>query len=124
MTMSVVSYIALGSNLGDRAAHLAAALDALRAWPNVIVTRCSRFWETAPVGGPAGQGPYLNAVAEIQTTLSARDVLVACLAIEKDLGRERGERYGPRTLDLDPLLPGQARDGGRSRPPAPWPRGD
>lgn len=105
--MSVVSYIALGSNLGDRASQLTRALEALRTWPKVTVTRSSRFWETAPVGGPAGQGPYLNAVAEIEATLSARELLIACLAIEKDLGRERGERYGPRMLDLDLLLYGQ-----------------
>jgi 2-amino-4-hydroxy-6-hydroxymethyldihydropteridine diphosphokinase len=105
--MSVVSYIALGSNLGDRRAHLEGALDRLRIQPGIVVTKVSRFWETAPVGGPPGQGPFLNAAAELETTLSARELLALCLQIEKEHGRERREPCGPRTLDLDLLFHGQ-----------------
>jgi 2-amino-4-hydroxy-6-hydroxymethyldihydropteridine diphosphokinase len=66
----------------------------------------SSFIETAPVGGPPGQGPYLNAAAELETTLSAEELLHFLLEVEQRLGRVRQERNGPRTLDLDLLLYG------------------
>ncbi|MGE0481522.1 MAG: 2-amino-4-hydroxy-6-hydroxymethyldihydropteridine diphosphokinase [Phycisphaerae bacterium] len=97
-------FIALGSNLGDRAAHLAAALREMDASGDIEVLRCSRFHETAPVGGPAGQGPFLNAAAELHTSRSPRGLLERLLEIERQRGRERRERWGPRTLDLDLLL--------------------
>src|SRR5262245_27329745 len=99
------AYIALGSNLGDRQAFVRQALEAL-VQAGVQVHRVSTFHETAPVGGPAGQGPYLNAAAEIETDLSPRSLLDLLLKIEHSLGRVRRERYGPRTLDLDVLLYG------------------
>jgi 2-amino-4-hydroxy-6-hydroxymethyldihydropteridine diphosphokinase len=102
--MATTSYVALGSNLGDRAGHLHSAIERLRHWPGVHVARVSRFWETTPVGGPPDQGPYLNAAVELETTLTPTELLAACLAIEQEHGRERQERHGPRTLDLDILL--------------------
>lgn len=106
MADSVTAYIALGSNLGDRRAFLDAAIARLRARPGIEVATVSSYLETEPVGGPAGQGKYLNAVAEVRTALGAADLLHALLAIETDMGRVRTERFGPRTIDLDVLLYG------------------
>jgi 2-amino-4-hydroxy-6-hydroxymethyldihydropteridine diphosphokinase len=100
------AYIALGSNLGDRAAHLDAALRALRTLEHSRLTAVSPVFETAPVG-PVPQGPYLNAAAALRTTLAPRDLLGALLAIERSEGRDRSaasQRWGPRTLDLDLLI--------------------
>ncbi len=105
--MALTAYIALGSNLGDRREHLNQALAILGRHPEVRVGRVSSFLETEPVGGPAGQGQFLNAAAEVQTTLSAGDLLRALLEVEQHLGRVRQEKDGPRTLDLDLLLYGQ-----------------
>jgi 2-amino-4-hydroxy-6-hydroxymethyldihydropteridine diphosphokinase len=98
------AFIALGSNLGDRRGHLARALAALRAAPGVAVERVSSLYETAPVGGPPGQGDYLNAAAALRTDRSPDDLLQLLLQIETSLGRVRAERDGPRTVDLDLLL--------------------
>jgi 2-amino-4-hydroxy-6-hydroxymethyldihydropteridine diphosphokinase len=102
--MSAVCYIALGSNLGDRKQFLEQALDLLRQRTGVRVVEVSKFWETAPVGGPSDQGPFLNAAARLETDLSPRDLLQALLDTEQQLGRVRRERSGPRTIDLDLLL--------------------
>ncbi len=99
-----IAYIALGSNLGDRKANLDAALAALSADGNIRVVRCSSFHETEPVGGPPGQGKYLNAAAELDTSLSPRELLNRMLAIESRLGRVRSVPNAPRTIDLDLLL--------------------
>lgn len=99
--MGVRAAIGLGSNLGDRARHIAEAIGSLSELGNLIAT--SALYVTAPVGGPE-QGPYLNAVAVLDTELSARRLLEECLRIERDHGRERIERWGPRTLDLDVVL--------------------
>ena len=104
--MSVTAYIALGSNLGDRAAYLQRALQGLGERPGIRVIQVSTFHETAPVGGPPGQGAYLNAAAKLETDLSARDLLRALLDVETTLGRVRLERHGSRTIDLDLLLYG------------------
>jgi 2-amino-4-hydroxy-6-hydroxymethyldihydropteridine diphosphokinase len=97
-------YIALGSNLGDRAAHIRVALAEIQRGGDVRVLRCSSLHETEPVGGPLGQGRYLNAAAELATVLSPRELLARMLAIEAARGRVRTIRNGPRTLDLDLLL--------------------
>jgi 2-amino-4-hydroxy-6-hydroxymethyldihydropteridine diphosphokinase len=102
--MSVRAYIALGSNLGDRQSYLDRALAALQEHPAINVTRVSSYYETDPVGGPPGQGLYLNAAAEIDTELTRSDLLQALLDIEAGLGRVRQEPHGPRTIDLDLLL--------------------
>lgn len=97
-------YIALGSNLGDREATIHAALRDLEEKVDIRVVRCSTLHETEPVGGPAGQGPYLNAVAQLDTGLSPRELLARLLEIERRHGRRRDVPNGPRTLDLDLLL--------------------
>ncbi len=102
--MAVTAYIALGSNLGDRTANLQQALALLGRQDGIHVERVSRFHETDPVGGPPGQGRYLNAAAELATTLTAPELLGVLLDVENQLGRVRREKDGPRTLDLDLLL--------------------
>jgi 2-amino-4-hydroxy-6-hydroxymethyldihydropteridine diphosphokinase len=102
--MSATAYIALGSNLGDRRGHLERALAALRA--HVSVTCVSAVHETVPVGGPPGQGLYLNAAVELQTDVAPTDLLRLLLDVEASLGRVRTEKAGPRTIDLDLLLYG------------------
>ncbi len=104
--MPTTAYIALGSNLGDRQDYLDRALQALQEHPDITVTQVSRSHETAPAGGPPGQGPYLNAAAELQTDLGPAELLAVLLEIERQLGRVREERFGPRTIDLDLLLYG------------------
>src|SRR6516165_6138462 len=102
----VAAYIALGSNLGDRRALLDEAIARMRLQPGIEVISVSSHHETEPVGGPAGQGKYLNAVAHLRTTLTALPLLHALQAVETQLGRVRAERFGPRTIDLDLLLYG------------------
>jgi len=104
----VRAFLGLGSNLGDRWAHLRSAVEALRAAAAVTSVRVSPVYETDPVGGPEGQGPYLNAVAELTTTLDPRALLDLAHALEEAAGRVRAERWGPRTLDVDVLLLGDA----------------
>jgi 2-amino-4-hydroxy-6-hydroxymethyldihydropteridine diphosphokinase len=97
----VRAFIGLGSNLGDRQAHLAGAVEAL---PDVVAV--SQLYETEPVGGPPGQGPYLNLVVELDTELGPRALLEVARRLEAGAGRRRGVRFGPRTLDVDVLLVG------------------
>ena len=101
--MTIRAAIGLGSNLGDRARHIAYATSALSDLGKLV--RVSSLYETAPVGGP-DQSNYLNAVVLIDTELPPNRLLAECLRIERDRGRERRERWGPRTLDLDVLLYG------------------
>lgn len=101
--MGDVAYIALGSNLGDREAHLARARDALKALPRSRLLAASRVEETAPFG-PAPQGAYLNQMVAIETELEPRELLDRLHDIEHDAGRTREVRWGPRTLDLDIVL--------------------
>jgi len=96
------AYLALGSNLGDRLQTLRRAAELLDAVDGIEVARSSRVYETEPVGPP--QPAYLNAVLEVVTTLEPRALLEAALRVETELGRVRGERWGPRTLDVDVLL--------------------
>lgn len=95
-----IAYVALGSNLGDRAAHLATARKALATIPRSRVVAESIVEETAPLG-PVPQGPYLNQMIAIETRLSPRELLTELQRIERAAGRTRGVRWGPRTLDLD-----------------------
>lgn len=97
--------IALGSNLGDRAAALARARTAIARLPGTRVVGVSTVEETAPLG-PVPQGAYLNQMVLAETTLDPRALLVALLAIERAEGRVRRERWGPRTLDCDIVLYG------------------
>jgi 2-amino-4-hydroxy-6-hydroxymethyldihydropteridine diphosphokinase len=97
------AYLALGSNLGDRLAHLQRAVDSLAAAPDVRVVAISRVYETAPVGGPA-QDDYYNAVIAVDVGVEPDDLLRIAHQLEHDAARVRGERWGPRTLDVDILL--------------------
>ncbi len=99
-----IAYVALGSNLGDRAAHLEAAVRELDSTAGVRVLRRSSWIETAPVGGPPGQPRFLNGVVELDSELEPEALLAELLAVEQRHGRVRAERNGPRTLDLDLLL--------------------
>jgi 2-amino-4-hydroxy-6-hydroxymethyldihydropteridine diphosphokinase len=94
--------IGLGSNLGERAAHIDRAIDALRADKSFHVLRRSPLYETAPVGGPP-QGDFLNGAVLVVTALTPREILERTLEVERSLGRVRGERNAPRTIDLDIL---------------------
>jgi len=97
--------IALGSNLGDRLDYLQSGLDGLFDTPRLVFLAVSPVYETTPVGGPE-QPDYLNAVAIGETTLPAQAVLERCHSLEDAFGRVRGERWGPRTLDLDLIVYG------------------
>ncbi len=100
-------YLALGSNLGDRRAHLSAAVEGLRGLDSDLVV--SGVYETAPVGGPPGQGPYLNCVVRLRTSLGAGELLAEAGRLEAKAGRARTVKDGPRTLDVDILLIGDER---------------
>ena len=106
-----VAYIALGSNLGDRAGHIRAALARLGERPGVTVERVSRLYETHPVASPPGSPRYLNAAAVLTTTLDPLALLDVLLEVEADLGRDRpaGVANAPRTIDLDLLTHEQSR---------------
>jgi 2-amino-4-hydroxy-6-hydroxymethyldihydropteridine diphosphokinase len=95
------AFIGLGSNQGDRRALLRQAVEELGAAGDV--TGVSPLYETEPVGGPEGQGPYLNLVVELSTTDTPRRLLERCRALEANAGRVRTVRWGPRTLDADVL---------------------
>jgi 2-amino-4-hydroxy-6-hydroxymethyldihydropteridine diphosphokinase len=103
---AAVGYLGLGSNIGDREAHLQAAVMALRDH-GVEVGAISSLYETEPVGGIVDQPDFLNAVVRIRTDLDPRDLLDLCKAIEIEQGRMLGgQRHGPRPLDVDLLLLG------------------
>jgi 2-amino-4-hydroxy-6-hydroxymethyldihydropteridine diphosphokinase len=98
------AFIGLGSNLGDRRAELARAVEGLRAGGDVVAV--SPLYETEPVGGPEDQGLFLNLVVELATTDLPRELLARCQALEEEAQRVRTVRWGPRTLDADVLLVG------------------
>jgi 2-amino-4-hydroxy-6-hydroxymethyldihydropteridine diphosphokinase len=99
--MSVdIAYVALGSNLGDRDDHLARARRALASLSRTRVIAESSVEETEPLG-PVPQGAYLNQMVALETELTPRELLVELQRIERDAGRTRDVRWGPRTIDLD-----------------------
>jgi 2-amino-4-hydroxy-6-hydroxymethyldihydropteridine diphosphokinase len=95
-----LAYVALGSNLGDRATYLAGARRAMAALPGSRIVAESEVEETLPIG-PLGQGAYLNQIVALETSLTPHELLTQLQAIERAAGRVRTERWGPRTLDLD-----------------------
>jgi 2-amino-4-hydroxy-6-hydroxymethyldihydropteridine diphosphokinase len=101
-------YLGLGSNVGDRRAHLQDAVDALPA-KDVVVLASSSVYETEPVGEVLDQPPFLNAALSIETGLDPEALLDACKAVERELGRTAGPRHGPRPIDVDVLLLGDER---------------
>ncbi len=100
--MRIEAALGFGGNLGDPVAAFAGALRALDAHPEVAVFKLSSVWRTAP-WGKLDQPEFLNMAALIETSLSPRALLAFCLDLERQAGRERGERWGPRTLDIDIL---------------------
>ena len=99
------AYVGLGANLGAREVTLLRAADLLAAAEGVEVVAVSQLRETQPVG-VAEQPPFLNGAIALDTTLAPRELLEVLLAIERELGRVRAERWGPRTVDLDLLVYG------------------
>ena len=97
-----LAYLGLGSNLSDRLANFRQAVALLGEQDGLHVTRASRVYETDPVGPP--QPEYLNMVVEVDTRLGPKELLAACLDIERRMGRVRTERWGPRIIDIDLLL--------------------
>jgi 2-amino-4-hydroxy-6-hydroxymethyldihydropteridine diphosphokinase len=98
-----VAYVALGSNLGQREVFLAEARRSIAHLPQTRVLGETAAEETAPIG-PVRQGPFLNQMIAIETELSPQQLLRELMRIEKEAGRVRAERWGPRTLDLDIVL--------------------
>jgi 2-amino-4-hydroxy-6-hydroxymethyldihydropteridine diphosphokinase len=101
-----IAYLSLGANLGDRAANLRAALAGLDRLGKIVATSSLYETEAVDVGGP--QPSFLNCVAAIETQLSAEELLARAMALEMALGRRREERRGPRTVDIDIVLFGNA----------------
>jgi 2-amino-4-hydroxy-6-hydroxymethyldihydropteridine diphosphokinase len=103
----VTAYLSLGSNLGDRAAHLRAALSRLESPPEVRVGAVSAFYETVPIGETAEPSPlYLNCAARLETSLSPLALLDWTQVVETAGERVRTYRWSPRTIDVDILLYG------------------
>ena len=101
----MVAYLGLGSNVGDRLAHLRAAVDLLQSSDDVRVVSCSSVYETDPVGEILDQRDFYNAVVAVETELEAHALLDACKRIERELGREPGgPRHAPRPIDVDLLI--------------------
>jgi 2-amino-4-hydroxy-6-hydroxymethyldihydropteridine diphosphokinase len=103
-----LAYLALGSNLGDRAGHLRAAVAAIATLPETRIVAQSSVEETAPLGG-MDQPPYLNQMVLIETSLDPRALLAACQEIEQRAGRIRAGHWKPRTLDVDIVRYGHLR---------------
>src|SRR5688500_20277261 len=104
--MSVVAYIAVGANLGDRSRNIEEAVRVLGLTRGIKVTRTSSLIENPAVGGPAGAPDFLNGVVEVETTVRPHALLDVLLDIERSLGRERKQRWEPRVIDLDLILYG------------------
>jgi len=102
---AVLAYVGLGSNLGDRVGNLRKALEMIDCENGVGILRVSSFCESEPLG-PKDQPDFINAVAEVQTSLAPRSLLEALQRIELEMGRARARRWGPRLIDLDILLYG------------------
>jgi 2-amino-4-hydroxy-6-hydroxymethyldihydropteridine diphosphokinase len=107
---SLVAYLGLGSNLGDRLSSLRAAAELLDSTAGIRVARRSSIYETEPVGEVLDQPDFYNAVVEVETVLEPRELLAACKSVEARLGREEGgPLHGPRPIDVDVLMVGDYR---------------
>jgi 2-amino-4-hydroxy-6-hydroxymethyldihydropteridine diphosphokinase len=98
------AYLGFGSNLGNRLAFLRGARDALINRPELELLQASSVYETEAIGGPPGNPLFLNAVLQVQTSLTPRQLLETCLTIESEFGRSRPVRWAPRTIDIDILF--------------------
>ncbi len=109
MTCPVIAFVGLGGNLGDAVATLRSAVQALSGLPQTRLLQASNLYRT-PAWGLQQQPDFINGVAMLETQLDPRALLEALLGVERDFGRDRqaGSRWGPRTLDLDLLLYGDA----------------
>ena len=105
-TLPVRAYIALGANLADRERSIRKALRMLAEDPGIAVMKVSSLFDNPSVGGPPGAPRFLNAAAEIESTLPATELLNRLLAVERRLGRTRQTKWDPRIIDLDLLLYG------------------
>jgi 2-amino-4-hydroxy-6-hydroxymethyldihydropteridine diphosphokinase len=103
-SLMATTLIALGANLGDRQGNLQRALTLLERPPELRVIACSRWFGTAPIGGPAGQAEFVNAAAQLETTLAPLQLLNVLRQVEAELGRQRRQRWAARCVDLDLLL--------------------
>lgn len=113
------AFIGIGSNVGDRVAHVAAAIGRIAELPRTELVKVSSLIETDPAG-VTDQGKFLNGAAELRTELGPLELLDELQSIEDDLGRSRAVRWGPRTIDLDILLyDNEVIDDGRLRVPHP-----
>jgi 2-amino-4-hydroxy-6-hydroxymethyldihydropteridine diphosphokinase len=101
----VICYLGIGSNLGDRKKNIKRALEILENIEGIRIEKVSKIYETEPLGGPP-QGEFLNGVIKIKTSLSPFQLLRILKRIEKDLGRKKRVRFGPREIDLDILFYG------------------
>lgn len=104
MTEHSSAYLGFGSNLGDRRSFLQLARQALAEIPGLEVSASSFLYQSSALGGPPGQPTYLNAVVEFRCRLKPAGLLNCCLAVERQLGRIRNQRWGARTIDIDLLL--------------------
>lgn len=100
---SITAYLGLGSNLHNKKPNLSNAITALRKIPEIKVIKISRFYQTKPVG-VTNQSDFLNAAVKIQTSLSPNELIKLVLSIEKEQGRVRSRKWGPRIIDIDLLL--------------------
>jgi dihydroneopterin aldolase / 2-amino-4-hydroxy-6-hydroxymethyldihydropteridine diphosphokinase len=104
--MAVICYLGVGSNLGDRRNNIKSAVRKINALKETKVIKLSRIIETEPVGGPRAQAKFLNAALKIRTAFSPAALLRNLKNIEKELGRKKAARWGPRSIDLDILFYG------------------
>jgi 2-amino-4-hydroxy-6-hydroxymethyldihydropteridine diphosphokinase len=100
---SVTAYLGLGSNLNNKKQNLSNAITALRKISGISVLKISRFYQTKPIG-ITNQPDFLNAVVKIRTSLSPNELITLLLSIEKEQGRIRARKWGPRIIDIDLLL--------------------
>lgn len=100
----VTAFLGLGGNIGDPLAAFRRARQKMIDHPAVRDCQSSPLYQTPPLGGPAGQPDYLNAILMLRTTLGPCELLTYCQSLESEEGRERKERWGARTLDIDLLL--------------------
>ena len=99
----MICYLGLGANLGNREENIKNAISRLSSHPEILIKKRSSMIETKPYGN-IDQPDFINSVIEIETDLTAENLLSKCLTVENELGRKRNEKWGPRTIDIDILF--------------------